>query len=447
MLLNTSLKMQQGSFYIAVWGCQMNVYDADRIADLLSAMGYVRSEGPKGAQIIVLVTCAVRAKAEDKVFNQIAAWQHDGVINDNTILCLGGCIGSELGQKLIEFNSRLNIVFGPRTAHKLPSLINAYKENHRAIIDTEADSLEKFDRLPESGRRGPSAFVTIMEGCSNKCSYCIVPYTRGEEESRPMQDILDEILIHLENGAKEIHLLGQNVNSYRGPSASGETHFSTLLYEIAALGGVERLRFTTSNPMDFSDDIVKAIGEIEIIANAVHVPIQSGSNRILQLMRRRYTQDDYLRLVDKLINVREDIAISSDFIVGFPGESDEDFKQTLEVVDKVKFDQSFSFVYSKRPGTPAALMEDKVPLEVKKERLYKLQAKLEEYATLHTNKMLGTTQQVLVEGISRKDQSELKSRASNNRIVVFKGSPNLIGQMAEVKIESLSAHTLRGKLI
>lgn len=446
--LNLNPLLQQGSFYTAVWGCQMNVYDADRIRDLLSASGYVEKTQPAGADIIILVTCAVRAKAEDKVFNQLKAWRHQGVITDHTIIALGGCVGAELAEKIIALNSDISIVFGPRTAHRLPQLIAKFREEGRPQVDVESSALEKFNALPEQGRRGVSAFVTIMEGCSNKCSYCIVPYTRGSEESRPLPDILHEIEGHLAHGVREIHLLGQNVNSYRGLDADGSTiSFSTLLYAVAAVEGVERIRFTTSNPMEFTDDIVEAIGDLPLIADSVHIPVQSGSDRILQLMRRRYTGDDYRRLIDKLRKVRPGIYISSDFIVGFPGETDADFNETMRLVNDIGFDQSFSFIYSKRPGTPAAELDDPVDMQVKKERLYTLQARLEELAARYSQAMLGTRQQILIEGLSRKSAAELKARASNNRIVVLEGDPSLIGQMREVNITRVMAHTLKGELI
>lgn len=445
--LNAGPLMQQGTFYTAVWGCQMNVYDADRIRDLLSASGYAEQAEPQGADIIVLITCAVRAKAEDKVFNQLKAWRHQGIITDDTIIALGGCVGSELAEKIIELNKDISVVFGPRTAHRLPALISAFKAEGRPQVDVESTALEKFDALPEQGQRGVSAFVTIMEGCSNKCSYCIVPYTRGEEESRPLEDILTEVRCHLANGVKEIHLLGQNVNSYRGLDKDGNViSFSTLLYAIAAIEGVERMRFTTSNPMEFTDDIVEAIGDLPIIADSVHIPVQSGSDRILREMRRHYTSDDYRILIDKLRAVRPNIYISSDFIVGFPGETEEDFNETMRLVNDIRFDQSFSFIYSKRPGTPAAELYDPVSLAVKKERLYTLQARLEELAAHYSQAMRGTKQQILIEGISRKSASELKARASNNRIVVLEGDSSMIGQMREVTITKVMAHTLKGEL-
>lgn len=446
--LNTNFKLQVGTFYVEVWGCQMNVYDGGRIRDLLSAAGYAQASSPKDADIVVLVTCAVRAKAEDKVFNQIAAWQHTGEISKNTIVALGGCVGSELAEKILDLNKSVNIIFGPRTIHRLPQMISQFAATHKPVVDVTAEAIDKFDYMPESGPVGPSAFVTIMEGCSNKCTYCIVPYTRGEEQSRPVQDILDECVNHISNGVKEIHLLGQNVNSYHGLNNDGSIcHFSSLLYEVAAIPGVERIRFTTSNPMDFTDDIIEAIKNLDVISDQIHVPIQAGSDRILQAMHRRYTAKQYIELVKKIRAARPSVHISSDFIVGFPGETDEDFEQTMKVVDEVRFDQSFSFVYSKRPGTPAATLEDPTPKEVKMERLYRLQKRLEEIASDYTQAFLGTTQKCLVEGVSRKDESELKARASSGRIVVFKGSTDLVGKMVNVKITSVIAHTLKGEIV
>lgn len=327
-------------------------------------------------------------------------------------------------------------------------MISQFAATHKPVVDVAAEAIDKFDYMPESGPVGPSAFVTIMEGCSNKCTYCIVPYTRGEEQSRPVQDILDECVNHISNGVKEIHLLGQNVNSYHGLNNDGSIcHFSSLLYEVAAIPGVERIRFTTSNPMDFTDDIIEAIKNLDVISDQIHVPIQAGSDRILQAMHRRYTAKQYIELVKKIRAARPSVHISSDFIVGFPGETDEDFEQTMKVVDEVRFDQSFSFVYSKRPGTPAATLEDPTPKEVKMERLYRLQKRLEEIASDYTQAFLGTTQKCLVEGVSRKDESELKARASSGRIVVFKGSTDLVGKMVNVKITSVIAHTLKGEIV
>ena len=446
--LNSNVKLQMGTFHVAVWGCQMNVYDADRIRDLMTASGYVELKEPNGADVIILVTCAVRAKAEDKVFNQIGSWRHKGIISEDTVIAFGGCVGSELAHQIIEIDPEIAIVFGPRTAHRLPAMVAQFRATREPVVDVTAEALEKFDSLPEQGQRGPSAFVTIMEGCSNNCTYCIVPHTRGGEDSRPVQDVIDEVITHVANGVKEIHLLGQNVNSYRGMGPDGSiVRLSTLLYEIAAIDGVERLRFTTSNPMEFTDDIIQAIADLPVIADSIHIPVQSGSDRILQLMRRDYTADSYRELVAKLRKARPNIFISTDIIVGFPGETDEDFAQTMKLVDDVKFDASFSFIYSVRPGTPAADLEDNVPLEHKRQNLYALQAKLEDYATMYSQSLMGTRQRVLVEGISRKSDQELKARTSNNRIVVFEGSRDLVGQMVDVDIIKVMSHTMKGQLI
>ncbi|MDY6416827.1 MAG: tRNA (N6-isopentenyl adenosine(37)-C2)-methylthiotransferase MiaB [Succinivibrio dextrinosolvens] len=441
-------KLQLGSFYVHVWGCQMNVYDGGRIRDLMTAAGFAESSAPRGANIIILVTCAVRAKAEDKVFNQIASWRHTGEINDDTIIALGGCVGAELAEKILDLDKSINIIFGPRTIHRLPKMVGEFIASGKPVVDVTADAIDKFDYLPEAGAVGPSAFVTIMEGCSNKCTYCIVPYTRGEEQSRPVQDIIDECIGHIANGVKEIHLLGQNVNSYHGLNPDGsDCKFSSLLYEIAAIPGVERIRFTTSNPMDFTDDIIEAIKDLPVISDGIHVPIQAGSNRILEAMHRRYTAEEYVELIKKIRAARPTVHISSDFIVGFPGETDEDFNETMKIVNEVKFDQSFSFVYSIRPGTPAAELEDPISKETKMQRLYVLQKRLEELASEYTEAFIGTTQRCLVEGTSRKDENELKSRASSGRIVVFKGPLSLVGQMVDVKITSVAAHTLKGELV
>jgi len=426
----------------------MNVYDGGRIRDLMTASGFAESSTPKGANIIILVTCAVRAKAEDKVFNQIASWRHTGEINNDTIIALGGCVGAELAEQILDLDKSINIIFGPRTIHRLPKMVGEFIASGKPVVDVTADAIDKFDYLPEAGAVGPSAFVTIMEGCSNKCTYCIVPYTRGEEQSRPVQDIIDECVDHIANGVKEIHLLGQNVNSYHGLNTDGsDCKFSTLLYEIAAIPGVERIRFTTSNPMDFTDDIIEAIKDLPVISDGIHVPIQAGSDRILEAMHRRYTAKQYVELIKKIRAARPTVHISSDFIVGFPGETDEDFNETMKIVNEVKIDQSFSFVYSIRPGTPAATLEDPISKETKMQRLYILQQRLEELASEYTQAFVGTTQRCLVEGTSRKDENELKSRASSGRIVVFKGPLSLVGQMVDVKITSVAAHTLKGELV
>lgn len=446
--IKPKFNLQNGSFHIVVWGCQMNVYDADRIRDLMRASGYIELNEPNNADVIILITCAVRAKAEDKVFNQIKNWRHLKIIRDDTIIAFGGCVGSELAHEIVKFDPSIGVVFGPRTTHRLPSLISQYRSTGQSVVDVSADALEKFDTLPEQGLRGPSAFVTIMEGCSNKCTYCIVPHTRGQEDSRPVQDILDEVLNHIGHGVKEIHLLGQNVNSYRGLGEDGQiVRFSTLLYEVAAIPGVERIRFTTSNPMEFTDDIIKAIEDLPTIASAIHIPVQSGSDKVLADMQRNYTSDDYREIIRKLRLARPDILISTDIIVGFPTETEADFEETMRLVNDVKFDLSFSFIYSVRPGTEAALLQDPVDQNTKKQRLYMLQKRLEELANEYSKGLIGSTQEVLVEGFSKKDKSELKARASNNRIVVFEGDECLIGNIVKVKINSVLGHTLKGEMI
>lgn len=446
--IKPKFNLQNGSFHIVVWGCQMNVYDADRIRDLMRASGYIELNEPNNADVIILITCAVRAKAEDKVFNQIKNWRHLKIIRDDTIIAFGGCVGSELAHEIVKFDPSIGVVFGPRTTHRLPSLISQYRSTGQSVVDVSADALEKFDTLPEQGLRGPSAFVTIMEGCSNKCTYCIVPHTRGQEDSRPVQDILDEVLNHIGHGVKEIHLLGQNVNSYRGLGEDGQiVRFSTLLYEVAAIPGVERIRFTTSNPMEFTDDIIKAIEDLPTIASAIHIPVQSGSDKVLADMQRNYTSDDYREIIRKLRLARPDILISTDIIVGFPTETEADFEETMRLVNDVKFDLSFSFIYSVRPGTEAALLQDPVDQNTKKQRLYILQKRLEELANEYSKGLIGSTQEVLVEGFSKKDKSELKARASNNRIVVFEGDECLIGNIVKVKINSVLGHTLKGEMI
>ena len=439
--------MQHGCFYLAVWGCQMNVYDAGCLRSLMLASGFAEVSSPREAEVVILITCAVRAKPENKVINQLAAWKHQGQISSRTIIALGGCIGSEYAEELLHPDRGISIVFGPATAHRLPELISRFRTEGQPLARVSAPSLEKFSCIPPVRKSGPAAFVTIMEGCSNKCTYCIVPYTRGAEVSRPLGDILKECRAKIAAGALEIHLLGQNVNSYRGDGGEGgECDFASLLYEVAALPGLGRLRFTTSNPMEFSDDIIRAVGELPVIADSIHIPVQSGSDRILQRMHRRYTAASYLELAAKLRQARPGVLISSDFIVGFPGETASDFEDTLKLVNAIKFDQSFSFIYSKRPGTPASEYADPVTLADKKQRLYRLQQRLEELAASYSRSFVGTVQRVLVEGISKRDPGELRGRTSSNRIVVFRGEPDKVRGMAEVKITGVAAHTLKGEL-
>ena len=436
-------------FYIQTWGCQMNEYDSDRIRDLLKAQFWQETSEISAADIVVLVTCAVRKKAEDKVYNQLFSWQHQKLLKEKAVICLGGCVASEDGKKALAKAPMVSVVFGPQTIHRLVSMIKEVQETGKRLVDVSFPAIEKFDFLPSpSGRQGSSAFVTIMEGCSNFCSYCIVPYTRGQEMSRPPEAVIEEIKILVSQGIREINLLGQNVNSYCGVYAGGQIcNFAELLYLTAEIPGVERIRFTTSNPHDLSDEIITAFRDLPGIANSLHLPVQSGSDRILKLMGRKYDRERYFEVVSKLRAARPNISLSSDFIVGFPGETEQDFRDTMDLIDRVRFDQSFSFIYSPRPGTPAAAMEDNVPLAEKKERLYELQARINFFAQTYSREMLDTVQKVLIDGLSVRSSQELRGRTDNNRTVNFPGDPDLIGSFRNVKITYVMAHTLRGELV
>ncbi len=436
-------------FYIQTWGCQMNEYDSDRIRDLLKAQLWQETSEISAADIVVLVTCAVRKKAEDKVYNQLFSWKHQKILKEKAVICLGGCVASEDGQKALAKAPMVSVVFGPQTIHRLVSMIKEVQETGKRLVDVAFPAIEKFDFLPSpAGRQGSSAFVTIMEGCSNFCTYCSVPYTRGQEMSRSPEAVIEEIKILVSQGIREINLLGQNVNSYCGVYAGGQIcNFAELLYLTAEIPGVERIRFTTSNPHDLSDEIITAFRDLPSIANSLHLPVQSGSDRILKLMGRKYDRERYFEVVSKLRAARPNISLSSDFIVGFPGETEQDFRDTMDLIDRVRFDQSFSFIYSPRPGTPAAAMEDNVPLAEKKERLYELQSRINFFAQTYSREMLDTVQKVLIDGISVRSAQELRGRTDNNRTVNFPGDPELIGSFRNVKITYVMAHTLRGELV
>lgn len=435
-------------YFIQTWGCQMNVYDSDRIRDLLNTRGYNETTEITEAGIVILVTCAIREKAQEKVFNQLFSWKAQNQYREGAIVCVGGCVASQEGEKILKRAPMVSVVFGPQTIHRLPNIIEQVQTTGEREVDVSFPAIEKFDFLPTPKNSGSTAFVTIMEGCSNFCSYCVVPYTRGPEVSRNVDNILEEITALTQAGAREINLLGQNVNSFRGLYSDGtECSFAELLYLTAGIEGVERIRFTTSNPHDLSDEVIQAFAELPQLANAIHLPVQNGSNRILKAMNRKYTCEHYIALTQKLRAVRPDISISTDFIVGFPGETDADFADTMDLINTVKFDQSFSFIFSPRPNTPAATMEDTTPLEVKKARLYELQAAINNQAQIYSREMLGTTQKVLVDGFSVKDETELRGRTDNNRTVNFAGTSDLIGTFVEVKITDVMSHTLRGELV
>lgn len=428
----------------------MNDYDSEKIADLLAQNGYERTEDVHEADLVVFNTCSIREKAQEKVFSDLGrvreAKKEAG--KDDMVIAVGGCVASQEGKKILTRAPYVNIVFGPQTLHRLPQMIAKHEETHKPQVDITFPEIEKFDHLAEPHARGACAFVSIMEGCSKYCSYCVVPYTRGEEISRPLVDVLLEVAKLAAQGVKEVTLLGQNVNAYRGKTPDGEiADFATLLEYVAEIDGIERIRYTTSHPKEFTQRLIDAYGKIDKLVNHVHLPVQSGSDRILAAMKRGYTALEYKSIIRRLKAIRPDISIATDIIVGFPGETEDDFQATLKLMDDVGFDASFSFVYSRRPGTPAAYLPDDTPQEVKLKRLQLLQAKNEAKATEISRAMLGTEQRVLVIGRARRGEGLLSARTDNNRIVNFPGDERLIDQMVTVKITEVFPHTLGGELI
>ena len=439
--------MKIKTYHIKTWGCQMNEYDSARISDLLRHHGLEELDTAEKADLIVFNTCAVREKAEVKLYHQLGRWKNLKKNNPACLFAVGGCVASETGKKIRARAPMVDIIFGPQTYHRLPEMIQRVESGFGPQIDVSFPQVEKFDFLPDNSARTASAFVTIMEGCSNFCTYCIVPYTRGGETSRKVDDILYEINHLVENGVKEINLLGQNVNSFQGLHHDGSIcSFAELLYLVNEIEGIERIRFTTSNPIKFNQDIINAFGDIPKIANYLHLPAQSGSDRILKLMGRPYTSDDYRDMIRRLKLVRPNISISSDFIVGFPSETAEDFAQTMKLIDDIRYDGSFSFIYSKRPGTPAAEIDDPITLEEKKERLSILQNRINNLAMQYSREMLGTTQRVVIDGKSQYG-GFLCGRTENNRNVNFVGPDSLIGSLADVEIIEVLPHSLKGKLL
>lgn len=435
--------------YIKTFGCQMNEYDSDKMADVLAAAeGYERTDDPEQADLILFNTCSVREKAQEKVFHHLGRWKHLKQRNPDLLIGVGGCVASQEGAAIIERARYVDLVFGPQTLHRLPALIRARRATGRPQVDVSFPEIEKFDNLPPARVEGAAAYVSIMEGCSKYCSFCVVPYTRGEEVSRPFDDVLAEVAGLAEQGVKEVTLLGQNVNAYRGVMHDGETADLALLLEyVAEIPGIERIRYTTSHPNEFTDRLIEAYGRIPKLVSHLHLPVQSGSDRILAAMKRNYTALEYKSRVRRLRAVRPDISLSSDFIVGFPGETEADFEATLRLVEEVGFDASFSFIYSPRPGTPAAALPDDTPMEVKTARLMRLQKRLEEQAQAISRAMVGSVQRVLVEGASRKDPNELAGRTDNNRVVNFRGHPRLVNQFVEVRITEALPHSLRGEVV
>lgn len=437
--------------YIKTFGCQMNEYDSDKMADVLhDAEGMEKTDNPAEADVILFNTCSVREKAQEKVFHDLGRVRQLKTSNPGLLIGVGGCVASQEGAEIVRRAPYVDLVFGPQTLHRLPQLISARRASGRPQVDISFPEIEKFDHLPPARTEGATAFISIMEGCSKYCSFCVVPYTRGEEISRPLDDVLTEVAGLATQGVKEITLLGQNVNAYRGTmefGAPGEiADFALLLEYIHEIPGIERIRYTTSHPREFTTRLIEAYGTLPKLVNHVHLPVQSGSDRILTAMKRGYTVLEYKSIARRLRAVRPDISLTSDFIVGFPGETEADFEATMKLVEGLNFDDSFSFIYSPRPGTPAAGLPDDTPHEAKLARLQRLQEKIEQQAQVISHAMVGTTQRILAEGPSRKNASELRGRTDNNRMVNFGGSPALIGHFVDVKITAALSHSLRGEI-
>ncbi|HEY8555154.1 MAG TPA: tRNA (N6-isopentenyl adenosine(37)-C2)-methylthiotransferase MiaB [Burkholderiales bacterium] len=435
--------------YIKTFGCQMNEYDSARIADLLAAAhGYERTDDPAEADLLLLNTCSIREKAQEKVFSELGRWRPLKQARPGVVIGVGGCVASQEGEAIVARAPYVDLVFGPQTLHRVPELLETINRTKRPAVDVSFPEIEKFDRLPEPSVDGPCAFVSIMEGCSKYCTFCVVPYTRGEEFSRPFDDVIAEVAGLAERGVREVTLLGQNVNAYRGSMHDGRVaDLALLLRYLAEIDGIERIRFTTSHPVEFDDRLIEAYRDLPKLASHLHLPVQSGSDRILRLMKRGHTAAEYREKIDRLRAARPDVAVTSDFIVGFPGETDADFEATMRLVDDVEFDGAFSFVYSPRPGTPAAALPDATPAAVKQERLARLQARLEELAARRRQRLVGTRQRVLVEGEARRGEGQLCGRTSHNHMVNFASSDKgLIGQLIDLEICEALPHCLRGRL-
>ena len=444
----------RGKLYIQTHGCQMNEYDSARMADVLAAAeGLELTDDAGEADVILVNTCSIREKAQEKVFSQLGRWKSLKNGDRPVLIGVGGCVASQEGEAIVKRAPYVDLVFGPQTLHRLPELLRGRRETGLPQVDISFPEIEKFDRLPEPRAEGPSAFVSIMEGCSKYCSFCVVPYTRGEEISRPFEDVLVEVAQLAAAGVREVNLLGQNVNAYRGPMADEDgddadtADLGLLIRAVAQIEGIDRIRFTTSHPLEFSDSLVEAYRDVPQLANYLHLPVQSGSDRVLSAMKRGYTALEFKQKVRKLRAVRPDISISSDFIVGFPGETDADFGKTMKLIEDVGFDQSFSFIYSRRPGTPAADLEDSTSPGDKHARLSRLQAAITDNARKISEAMVGSVQRVLVEGPSRKDPNELTGKTENMRSVNFSGHPRLVGQFVDVEITRAMANSLRGRVI
>jgi len=434
--------------YIKTFGCQMNEYDSARMADVLRrAHGMELTGDPAAADVILFNTCSVREKAQEKVFTDLGRVKHLKRANPRLLIGVGGCVASQEGAAIVTRAPHVDLVFGPQTLHRLPQMIESRRGTGKPQVDVSFPEIEKFDNLPPARAEGATAFVSVMEGCSKYCTFCVVPYTRGEEVSRPFEDVLIEVAELAQQGVKEVTLLGQNVNAYRGATAEGDAaDLASLLEYVAAIPGIERIRYTTSHPREFTQRLADAHARLPQLAPHVHLPVQAGSDRVLAAMKRGYTVLEYKAIVRRVRAACPAISISSDFIVGFPGESDADFEATMKLIEEIGFDASFSFIYSRRPGTPAAALPDDTPHEVKRARLQRLQARIEQQAQAISHGMVGTIQRVLVEGAARKDAAELCGRTGNNRVVNFPGSRKLIGRLVDVMVTTALPHSLRGEL-
>lgn len=436
--------------FIKTFGCQMNEYDSDKMLDVLSdSEGMVKTDRPEDADVILFNTCSVREKAQEKVFHDLGRVRPLKEKNPNLVIGVGGCVASQEGGEIVKRAPYVDVVFGPQTLHRLPTLIAERKKSGKAAVDISFPEIEKFDAMPPARTEGASAFVSIMEGCSKYCSFCIVPYTRGEEVSRPFADILTEIAELTAQGVKEVTLLGQNVNAYRGTMGDDDTiaDLADLIETIAMMPEIERIRYTTSHPREMTPKLIEMYARVPKLVSHLHLPVQAGSDRVLMAMKRGYTGLEYKSVIRKLRAARPDLSLSSDFIVGFPGETADDFEKTMALIEDVGFDYSYSFLYSSRPGTPAAELSDDTPADIKTARLMRLQTKIEEQAQAISQSMVGSIQRVLVESLSRKDANELAGRTDNNRIVNFVGNPRLIHQFVDVRIVESLSHTLRGEIV
>ena len=435
--------------FIKTFGCQMNEYDSSRMTDLLAkSHGFETTPEESAADMLLLNTCSVREKAQEKVFSQLGRWRKIKLNKPDLVIGVGGCVASQEGEMILKRAPYVDIVFGPQTLHRLPKMLDEVRSAKRKALDTSFPEIEKFDCLPPPSVKGAKAFVSIMEGCSKYCSFCVVPYTRGTEFSRPFDDVITEVYQLAAQGVREVNLLGQNVNGYLGRlHGGGEMNFPDLLRYVAAVQGIDRVRYTTSHPVHFDHKLIDVYRDTPELVSHLHLPVQAGSDRILNLMKRGYTVDQYKQIIKDLRLARPDISISSDFIIGFPGETEQDFEQTMGLIEDIHFDQSFSFVYSQRPGTPAASLPDDVPMELKKARLARLQARINEMATEIGRKMVGTEQIVLVDGVSRKNEAEMTGKTQNNRSVTFPGKASLKGRFVKVKIVDSFVNSLRGEAL